>query len=325
MHVVDNGDGTLTATQTGAAPVFNNTYAAEGTVAITATKVVEGPTQLGNRQFEFGLFEGDTQVATAFNDASGTVTFNVDYKLAAVGDHLYTIREIGPDATGFTMDGSAKTVRVTVTDTGAGTLEAAVTEGAGATFTNIYKPYPTVATITATKVLEGADLTEGAFAFQLADGSGAVLQTVTNAADGTVAFVVPLTETGVFTYTVTEVNSGQEGMAYSDAALTYTVTVKDAGGMLEAAVTAPDEAVFTNVYTAPPADEEPPAPTVPADTPATPTAGLHAPTPATGGPAATTPTTGDEALPFAAGAAALALAGAVLAAIARKKGKNGNK
>ena len=325
VHVVDNGDGTLTATQTGAAPVFNNTYAAEGTVAITATKVVEGPTQLGNRQFEFGLFEGDTQVATAFNDASGTVTFNVDYKLAAVGDHLYTIREIGPDATGFTMDGSAKTVRVTVTDTGAGTLEAAVTEGAGATFTNIYKPYPTVATITATKVLEGADLTEGAFAFQLADGSGAVLQTVTNAADGTVAFVVPLTETGVFTYTVTEVNSGQEGMAYSDAALTYTVTVKDAGGMLEAAVTAPDEAVFTNVYTAPPADEEPPAPTVPADTPATPTAGLHAPTPATGGPAATTPTTGDEALPFAAGAAALALAGAVLAAIARKKGKNGNK
>ena len=327
VHVVDNGDGTLTATQTGTAPVFNNTYAAEGTVAITATKVVEGPTQLGNRQFEFGLFEGDTQVATAFNDASGTVTFNVDYKLAAVGDHLYTIREIGPDATGFTMDGSAKTVRVTVTDTGVGTLEAAVTEGAGATFTNIYKPNPTVATITATKVLEGADLTEGAFAFQLADESGAVLQTVANAADGTVAFVVPLTETGVFTYTVTEVYAGQEGMAYSDAALTYTVTVKDAGGMLEAAVTAPDEAVFTNVYTAPPADEEPPAPTVPADTPATPIAGPHAPTPATGGPAATTPTptTGDEALPFAAGAAALALAGAVLAAIARKKGKNGNK
>lgn len=324
VHVVDNGDGTLTATQTGAAPVFNNTYAAEGTVAITATKVVEGPTQLGNRQFEFGLFEGDTQVATAFNDASGTVTFNVDYKLAAVGDHLYTIREIGPDAPGFTMDGSAKTVRVTVTDTGAGTLEAAVTEGAGATFTNIYKPYPTVATITATKVLEGANLTEGAFAFQLADESGAVLQTVANAADGTVTFVVPLTEAGTFTYTVTEVNDGQTGVTYSDAALVYTVTVKDAGGMLEATVAAPDEATFTNVYTAPPA-EEPPALTVPADTPATPTAGPHAPTPATGGPAATTPTTGDEALPFAAGAAALALAGAVLAAIARKKGKNGNK
>ena len=324
VHVVDNGDGTLAATQTGTAPVFNNTYAAEGAVAITATKVVEGPTQLGNRQFEFGLFEGDTQVATAFNDASGTVTFNVDYKLAAVGDHLYTIREIGPDAPGFTMDGSAKTVRVTVTDTGAGTLEAAVTEGAGATFTNIYKPYPTVATITATKVLEGADLTEGAFTFQLADESGAVLQTVANAADGTVTFEVPLIETGAFTYTVTEVNDGQTGVTYSDAALVYTVTVKDAGGMLEAEVTAPDEATFTNVYTAPPA-EEPPAPTVPADTPATPTAGPHAPTPATGGPAATTPTTGDEALPFAAGAAALALAGAVLAAIARKKGKNGNK
>lgn len=329
VHVVDNDDGTLAAIQTGTAPVFNNTYAAEGAVAITATKVVEGPTQLGNRQFEFGLFEGDTQVATAFNDASGTVTFTVDYKLAAVGDHLYTIREIGPDAPGFTMDGSAKTVRVTVTDTGAGTLEAAVTEGAGATFTNIYKPYPTVATITATKVLEGADLTEGAFAFQLADESGAVLQTVANAADGTVAFEVPLTETGAFTYAVTEVNDGQTGVTYSDAALVYTVTVKDAGGMLEATVAAPDEATFTNVYTAPPAEEppaeEPPALTVPADTPATPTAGPHAPTPATGGPAATTPTTGDEALPFAAGAAALALAGAVLAAIARKKGKNGNK
>lgn len=329
VRVVDNGDGTLTATQTGTAPVFNNTYAAEGALEITATKVVEGPAQLVADQFEFGLFEGDSQVATALNDATGKVTFNVSYDLAAVGDHVYTIREIGPDATGYTMDDSVKTVHVTVTDAGEGTLEATVTEGAGATFTNVYKPYPTAATITAKKVLEGADLTEGAFAFQLAGEDGTVMQTAANAADGTVAFQVPLTEAGTFTYTVTEVNDGQTGVTYSDAALVYTVTVTDAGGKLEATVAAPDEAIFTNVYTVPPAEEEPPAdqppaPADPGDTPVTPTAGTSAPTPASGGTAATTPTTGDATLPLAAGAAALALAGAVLAAIARKKGKNGN-
>lgn len=329
VRVVDNGDGTLTATQTGTAPVFNNTYAAEGALEITATKVVEGPAQLVADQFEFGLFEGDSQVATALNDATGKVTFNVSYDLAAVGDHVYTIREIGPDATGYTMDDSVKTVHVTVTDAGEGTLETTVTEGAGATFTNVYKPYPTAATITAKKVLEGADLTEGAFAFQLAGEDGTVMQTAANAADGTVAFQVPLTEAGTFTYTVTEVNDGQTGVTYSDAALVYTVTVTDAGGKLEATVAAPDEAIFTNVYTVPPAEEEPPAdqppaPADPGDTPVTPTAGTSAPTPASGGTAATTPTTGDATLPLAAGAAALALAGAVLAAIARKKGKNGN-
>ena len=329
VRVVDNGDGTLTATQTGTAPVFNNTYAAEGALEITATKVVEGPAQLVADQFEFGLFEGDSQVATALNDVTGKVTFNVSYDLAAVGDHVYTIREIGPDATGYTMDDSVKTVHVTVTDAGEGTLEATVTEGAGATFTNVYKPYPTAATITAKKVLEGADLTEGAFAFQLAGEDGTVMQTAANAADGTVAFQVPLTEAGTFTYTVTEVNDGQTGVTYSDAALVYTVTVTDAGGKLEATVAAPDEAIFTNVYTVPPAEEEPPAdqppaPADPGDTPVTPTAGTSAPTPASGGTAATTPTTGDATLPLAAGAAALALAGAVLAAIARKKGKNGN-
>ena len=329
VRVVDNGDGTLTATQTGTAPVFNNTYAAEGALEITATKVVEGPAQLVADQFEFGLFEGDSQVATALNDATGKVTFNVSYDLAAVGDHVYTIREIGPDATGYTMDDSVKTVHVTVTDAGEGALEATVTEGAGATFTNVYKPYPTAATIAAKKVLEGADLTEGAFAFQLAGEDGTVMQTAANAADGTVAFQVPLTEAGTFTYTVTEVNDGQTGVTYSDAALVYTATVTDAGGKLEATVAAPDEAIFTNVYTVPPAEEEPPAdqppaPADPGDTPVTPTAGTSAPTPASGGTAATTPTTGDATLPLAAGAAALALAGAVLAAIARKKGKNGN-
>lgn len=329
VRVVDNGDGTLTATQTGTAPVFNNTYAAEGALEITATKVVEGPAQLVADQFEFGLFEGDSQVATALNDATGKVTFNVSCDLAAVGDHVYTIREIGPDATGYTMDDSVKTVHVTVTDAGEGALEVTVTEGAGATFTNVYKPYPTAATITAKKVLEGADLTEGAFAFQLAGEDGTVMQTAANAADGTVAFQVPLTEAGTFTYTVTEVNDGQTGVTYSDAALVYTVTVTDAGGKLEATVAAPDEAIFTNVYTVPPAEEEPPAdqppaPADPGDTPVTPTAGTSAPTPASGGTAATTPTTGDATLPLAAGAAALALAGAVLAAIARKKGKNGN-
>ena len=57
------------------------------------------------------------------------------------------------------------------------------------TFNNTYTaPKPAKAKISASKILEGAELKNGEFNFQLLDETGKVLQTKQNAADGTVTF-----------------------------------------------------------------------------------------------------------------------------------------
>ena len=57
------------------------------------------------------------------------------------------------------------------------------------TFSNTYTaPQPAKAKISASKILEGAELKNGEFNFQLLDETGKVLQTKQNAADGTVTF-----------------------------------------------------------------------------------------------------------------------------------------
>ena len=81
------------------------------------------------------------------------------------------------------------------------------------------------------KALDGSALTEGQFTFQLTDEAGNVLQTVTNGADGSIAFE-PLTydqdDIGQeFVYTVSEVNTGVNGITYDETDYTVRVTVED--------------------------------------------------------------------------------------------------
>ena len=114
------------------------------------------------------------------------------------------------------------------------------------------------ATIKAKKVLEGGTFKEGQFSFELKDGSGKVLQTVANNADGNVTFEVEYTKTGTYAYTISEVEpEGAVGhvkdhITYDTVAHNVTVEVTNGTDQLDTAVTydngSQDPPTFTNKY-----------------------------------------------------------------------------
>ena len=248
VNVTDNGQGQLVATVPDNNPTFTNTYkAAETKATITATKVLDGKA-LEAGKYEFELKEGDKVVATAKNAADGTVTFEA-IKYAAAGDHTYTITEKAGSEGGVTYDTATHKVTVAVVDNGAGELVATVTDN-NPTFTNTYKAAETKATITAKKVLNGKELEAGKYEFELKKGEE-VVDTATNAADGTVTFKeIEFKTAGDYTYTISEKAGSEKGVTYDTAKHEVKVKVTDNGqGQLVATV--PDNnPTFTNTYKA---------------------------------------------------------------------------
>nr|WP_256324269.1 SpaA isopeptide-forming pilin-related protein [Streptococcus sp. HMSC061E03] len=108
--------------------------------------------------------------------------------------------------------------------------------------------------MSASKILEGAELKNGEFNFQLLDETGKVLQTKQNAADGTVTFddiSYSSEDAGkTFHYTIKEVipESKAKGMTYDEGTIDVTVTVTkdDASNTLKASVAYGDKKSFTN-------------------------------------------------------------------------------
>ena len=283
VAVTDNGDGTISVSgPTSAAFTFVNTYAVEsvtfdptGEGALSIGKTLTGR-DMSEGEFTFGLFEGNSEepIATGTNAAAG------DGEAAAVsfapitytepGEHTYTLREVKGEAGGVDYDSREYTVKASVVDNGDGTLSVKMGfDGAeAATFENVYAADPTSVSLQAAKVLEGANLADGQFTFQMLDREGKVFREAKNDAEGVVAFpAIEFTEAGTYTYAVVEKNDGQEGVTYDDAKYEVVVTVTDDGeGNLTAAVesSAGEEGlVFENAYAAP-ADPEP-APLPPAD------------------------------------------------------------
>ena len=255
VNVTDNGQGQLEAAVTGNNPTFTNTYkAAETKATIKATKVLDGKA-LEAGKYEFELKEGDEVVATAKNAADGTVTFE-DIKYAAAGNHTYTITEKAGSEAGVTYDTATHKVTVEVVDNGAGKLVATVTDN-NPTFTNTYVASSTQVTFTAKKVLngKGKELAAGQFKFELKQGD-TVVETATNAADGTVTFkAIDFATAGEHTYTITEVKGDDTNIKYDENSYKVTVTVTDNGaGQLVTEVTG-NNPTITNTYTEPKKEE----------------------------------------------------------------------
>jgi pilin isopeptide linkage protein len=125
-----------------AAPVFDNTYRASGSIVFEATKELTGDRaeKIGENEFTFSVTENGTEVATGATLEGGNIAFTkIIYSLNDVGTHTYVISEnIGEDKTiGYVAE--PVTVTVTVSDNGDGTLstQAAYPEG-GAKFVNEY-------------------------------------------------------------------------------------------------------------------------------------------------------------------------------------------
>lgn len=232
---------------------FNNSYAAKGSVTLAAKKQFTGGT-LENQQFSFQVKEGDKVVAEEKNDANGNITFPAIYYTEA-GEHDYTIKEVeGADPT-IVYDGKTVKVHVSVTDNKNGTLSAAATydgEKAVPTFTN---SKPTAdATIEATKILKGKDLTAGAFTFGLYQGDTTTvdpIQTVQNDKDGKIKLILTGLTIGEYDYTLKEVADSDSTITYDSTAVKVHVSVKADGDKAKATVTYDDKndaPTFTNKY-----------------------------------------------------------------------------
>lgn len=292
VTVVDNGNGTMTATTSGTT-TFTNTYGVEdktlsGDDALRATKVLEGR-DLKADEFTFSLKSGEADApmpasATTTNDADGNVVFgDINFKQANVGKtYHYYISEVAGDEAGVTYDTAVHEVTVEVVDNGDGTMSFNVT-GNNPTFTNTYTTNEVTVDLTASKVLSGATLQDGQFEFEAnVDGISVDKHNDANGnvSFGSVTYTVdvlagqPVQSDGSrakpFSYTVKElvpsdaVNGVKDGVTYDQSEWTITVTVKDDGqGNLTATKSATktnsddttvtkDEPVFNNTYTAKP-------------------------------------------------------------------------
>ena len=207
---------------------------------------------LTDGEFSFELYEGATKLQTVTNK-NGKVTF-APIEYTEEGEHTYTVKEVAGNTPGITYDKTDKQVTVKVKKDG-DNLKADVAYPENKTFSNTYTaPQPAKAKISASKILEGAELKNGEFNFQLLDETGKVLQTKQNAADGTVTFddiSYSSEDAGkTFHYTIKEVipESKAKGMTYDEGSIdaTVTVTKDDASNTLKASVTYGDKTSFTN-------------------------------------------------------------------------------
>ena len=296
VTVVDNGDGTLTATAVygDAGNEFVNTYtAAPAEASLVGKKNLQVPDGLtpadiaGKFTFTVTGEEGAPMPASAsaHNDAEGKVdfgkiTFTLDDLNKALGEKpekrehtfTYTVTESG-EVAGVTNDTKLSCeVSFTVTDDGEGNLRVSRKPDGNAafTFTNAYNVTPIESRvtdqITATKVLTGRDMAEGEFSFELVEGEGKdakVVATGKNAADGKITMSpIEYTKPGTHPYTLREVNGGttSKGVTYSDAEYAIETTITDKGdGTLEAKHVLKDDvkaATFENAYSVTPLDTE---------------------------------------------------------------------
>ena len=227
---------------------FTNSYAAkEAKLQLEATKVLNGKA-IEAGQFEFELKENGAVLHTVSNDANGKIQFP-ELKFTQEETRTFTISEKAGDVAGVEYDPNAYEVKVVVKDNGQGQL-VATPDTKNITFTNVYKAEPAKKTITAKKVLNGKELEAGKYEFELKKGEE-VVDTATNAADGTVTFKeIEFKTAGDYTYTISEKAGSEKGVTYDTAKHEVKVKVTDNGqGQLVATV--PDNnPTFTNTYKA---------------------------------------------------------------------------
>ena len=274
VTIKDNGDGTISASTVitphsggvmeGGNPVFTNTFVPSSSayVAFTANKTIVGDRVLNAGEFSFVIealtagapLPANTIVTNAIN---GAVIFDT-IEFTAEGVYKYKIYESKANPIGgFTYDGRFYEVTVTVTDNGNAQLLASVSrvvkesenesgrqlgEEELIAFENTYVATPVDVTLSGEKILTGKDMLGGDFQFRLeAVTAGAPMPgeaTVSNAADGTIAFgKITYTKAGTYVYKLTEVAGNDSRYDYDTAVYEITVTVTDnSRGILSAEV-----------------------------------------------------------------------------------------
>lgn len=275
VTVKDNGDGTITASAVITPPsggaldaqgraVFTNTYvpSASDFVTISGNKSISGERVLNADEFSFTISADSTTpdapmpgVTVVNNDATGYFAFPaIEFKDIHKGNtYCYVVSEVGTNPIGgFTYDTATFKVYVSVTDNGDATLSAEVTKIekiANSTttveeilFTNVYYASPVDVQLKGEKILTGKTMQDGEFTFRLTPvTAGAPMPasvTATNTAKGVIDFgKITYAKAGVYVYTLTEVNGGDDRYDYDASIYTITVTITDnSRGVLSARV-----------------------------------------------------------------------------------------
>ncbi|TCE44365.1 Spy0128 family protein [Bifidobacterium longum] len=265
---------------------FTNTYAPKDvTVSLTARKTFDNADASHAKltDFQFQLFDNERAVGvpvqTVNADRNGDVRFQ---PLTFTASQLkgnksktftYTVREIRQSAGGVNYDSHMGMWQITVTDDLTGQLKAQTRTNAAypTTFTNTYQAKPVSVQFRAHKTLNDPDHTgiqpqAGQYEFKcVEDKTGGQVGTVkTNDQRGDVLFdTISYTKTGVYDYTLSEVQGDRGGITYDATKHHVTVTVTDNGeGQLLADVkydNGTNIPEFTNTYHAQPATDNPTA------------------------------------------------------------------
>ncbi len=267
--------------------VFTNTYSAKPVnLTLEATKVLTGR-ELVDGEFKFDLHKTDSTFAysnstlaqndvvlTLNSDKTGKILFDAE-EFTKEGNYYYVILEDEQNEKGIMVDQTEYKVQITVVDDLVGNLKISEIKVNGNTvsgemfntlvFRNTYAAAATEIEIKGTKTLNGRDLKDGEFAFELYNQNGDKVETVYNKADGTFAFSkIPVQQAGEYTYTVRELKGQAEGITYDSAVYTVKVTVTDnldgtfnvEYTYLKGAQTV-EGATFVNAYTMPVVPEIP--------------------------------------------------------------------
>lgn len=218
------------------------------------------------------------------NAADGTFKFPA-VVLNAPGIHHYKIVEELGDEKGVTYDPSSYHIRLEVVQNEDGVLSVHskqlykgvvtkqeesgeitavteyvnITDGGKVVFHNTYRADPVALVFQGMKKLEGRTLAAEEFSFTLYDHNGTKLETVKNAADGTIAFTpITVEAAGEYLFTVREEQGSAEGITYDAAVYTIKATVTDNLDGTFAVVyayqkdsVAAESVQFVNIYTEP--------------------------------------------------------------------------
>lgn len=243
-------------------PEFRNSFDGDADFAEIAAKkelLTDSSRVLKGEDFSFQLIdESGNVVETVKNDVNGYVNFTA-IAFETAGTFNYTIKEVDEGADGIGYDTAEYKVTVTVVqDAATGHYVATVAYEAGEapTFTNTFTAAPVSVKLEATKVLDGRNLKEKEFTFELVDESGNVLQTRKNAADGTIAFdAIEYRQDGEYNYIIREVKEKADGITYDETGYEATVVVTDTDGVLSAEVVYQNGGIlFRNIYQGKPAE-----------------------------------------------------------------------
>jgi len=230
--------------------VFTNTYSAKPVnLTLEATKVLTGR-DLVDGEFKFDLHKTDSTFAyssstlvqndvvlTLNPDKTGRITFT-EQEFDKEGIYYYVILEDEQSEKGITVDQTEYKVQISVVDDLIGNLKISDIKVNGNTvsgdifdsvvFRNTYEAAATGIVIKGTKTLNGRDLKDGEFSFELYSQSGQKIETVKNAQNGSFEFSeIPVQQAGEYTYTVRELKGEAEGITYDSAVYTVKVTVTD--------------------------------------------------------------------------------------------------